>query len=181
MEQVKNNNKDEVSTSAFALSFKKYPVDAGLIILFLLCALLFAERPKAVSPTQSVSTSHRFPVSPTQAVPPAPRFPDSPIQPYKNLEARNIFDMDGNYEKPKELKIIPENPYNLIAVLEGKEKRAIFKEYTGSYVSFKKGDKMMDGAIIKDIGSLKVTVKKGKDLKEYRIFEIKKNKDKDKK
>jgi len=98
----------------------------------------------------------------------------SPKTVYKRLEARNIFAPDGNYEKPKELKIIPENPYNLIAVLQGKENRAIFMEYTGSALSFKVGDKMIDGAIVKKIDRLSVTVKKGKKLKEYRIFEVKK-------
>ena len=103
------------------------------------------------------------------------------IQPYKYLAERNIFDPGGNYEKAKELKIIPENPYNLIAILQGKENRAIFLEYTGSALSFKVGDKMIDGAIVKSIGKLSVTVKKGKKLKEYRIFDVKKNKDKDNK
>jgi len=184
------------------LFIKKYQVDAGLIVLFLLCAFLFAERPKAESgnrgigesgnrqktsqPIQAVSPTLRHPDSPTLPFP-TPRHPDSStlpfplIQPYKYLAERNIFDPGGNYEKAKELKIIPENPYNLIAILQGKENRAIFLEYTGSALSFKVGDKMIDGAIVKSIGKLSVTVKKGKKLKEYRIFDVKKNKDKDNK
>ncbi len=168
---------------------KKYPVDTGLIILFLLCAVLFAERPKAESENrgigesgnrqktagtiQVVSPTLRLTDSPIRSFPPTHRFSDSPIQPYKSLAERNIFDPGGNYEKAKELKIIPENPYNLIAVLQGKENRAIFMDYTGSAMSFKVGDKMIDGAVVKSIGKLSVTVKKGNKLKEYRIFDVK--------
>ena len=92
----------------------------------------------------------------------------------RNLVVRNIFEPDGNYEKPKELIIIPENPYNLIAVLEGKGKRAILREYTGRMVSLKMGDKMIDGAVVIKIDKMSVTAKKGKKEKEYRIFEVKK-------
>ncbi|MBF0559532.1 MAG: hypothetical protein HQL08_12225 [Nitrospirae bacterium] len=91
----------------------------------------------------------------------------------RNLEVRNIFEPEGNYEKPPELIIIPENPYNLIAVLAGKEKRVIMREYTGRMVSFKTGDKMIDGAVVSEIDKLSVTVKKGKKKKEYKIFEVK--------
>ncbi len=92
----------------------------------------------------------------------------------RNLEVRNIFEPDGNYEKPKELIIIPENPYNLIAVLEGKEKKAILREYTGRMVSLKVGDKMIDGAVVIKIDKMSVTAKKGKKEKEYKIFDVKK-------
>ena len=94
----------------------------------------------------------------------------------RNLEVRNIFEPEGNYEKPKELIIIPENPYNLIAVLEGKEKRAILREYTGRMVSLKIGDKMIDGAVVIKIDKLSVTAKKGAKKKEYRIFDVKNKK-----
>src|SRR5208282_1258066 len=92
----------------------------------------------------------------------------------RNLEVRNIYEPEGNYEKPPELIIIPENPYNLIAVLQGKEIKAILREYTGRMVSFKIGDKMIDGAVVSSIDRLSVTAKKGKKTKEYRIFDVKK-------
>ena len=61
------------------LFIKKYQVDAGLIVLFLLCAFLFAERPKAESGNRGIGESSKdfttdsgcFPDSPT------PRFSDS--------------------------------------------------------------------------------------------------------
>ncbi len=167
--------------------FRKYPVDAGLIAFFLLCALLFAERPKM---DYSIPASAPFSKGGAggfdrKAVVPAKgesgrsaKTEPSPSGVYRYLAERNIFDPDGNYEKPKELKIIPENPYNLIAVLQGKENRAIFREYTGSELSFKVGDKMIDGAIVTHIDRLSVTVKKGKEKKEYRIFDVKPQKKK---
>jgi hypothetical protein len=188
-DQMKKNGASFFSFSrrplpiAYCLSLlKKYPVDAGLIVLFLLCAFLFAERPEvdyliSTSPPYSkglvgfdrkvVTAVKGEPGRSVKTVPSSKRV-------YKYVAERNIFDPGGNYEKPKELKIIPENPYNLIAVLQGKENRAIFMEYTGSAMSFKVGDKMIDGAVVKSIDRLSVTVKKGKKLKEYRIFEIKK-------
>ncbi len=96
----------------------------------------------------------------------------------RNLEARNIFEPKGDYEKPKELIIIPEKPYNLIAVLEGKEKRAILRDYTGRIVSLKAGDKMIDGAVVIKIDKLSITAKKGVKEKEYRIFDVKPQKKK---
>ncbi|MBF0558436.1 MAG: hypothetical protein HQL08_06610 [Nitrospirae bacterium] len=96
----------------------------------------------------------------------------------RNLEVRNIFEPDGNYEKPKELIIIPEKPYNLIAVLEGKEKRAILRDYTGRTVSLKTGDKMIDGSVVISIDKVSVTAKKGKKEMEYRIFNVKNKKGK---
>jgi len=95
-----------------------------------------------------------------------------------NIVVRNIFEPDGGYEKPAELIIIPENPYNLIAVLEGKEKQAIMREYTGRMVSFKIGDKMIDGAVVTGMDKMSVTVKRGKKEKEYRIFDVKPKKKK---
>ena len=94
----------------------------------------------------------------------------------RSLEVRNIFELDGNYAPPPELIIIPEKPYNLIAVLAGKEKRAIMRDYTGRVVSLKIGDKMIDESVVTDIDRLSVTAKKGKKKKEYRIFEVKKKK-----
>lgn len=99
----------------------------------------------------------------------------------RNLHVRNLFETGGNYAPPPELIIIPENPYNLIAVLEGKEKRAVLRDYTGRVVSLKTGDKMLDGAVVVRIDRLSVTARLGKREKEYRIFDVKKNKGKDKK
>lgn len=99
----------------------------------------------------------------------------------RNLYVRNLFETGGNYAPPPELIIIPENPYNLIAVLEGKEKRAVLRDYTGKVVSLKTGDKMVDGAVVVRIDRLSVTARLGKKEKEYRIFDVKKNKGKDKK
>lgn len=92
---------------------------------------------------------------------------------YASLEKKNIFSEDGSYEKPKELKKIPEIAYNLLAVLLGKEKRAIMREYTGTMVSVKVGDKLIDDSVVTDIDNLTVRTKKQKTVKEYRIFDVK--------
>lgn len=82
------------------------------------------------------------------------------------------YGLETGLPKTKELKKLPENPYNLIAVVLGKEKRAVFKEFTGAIVSFSAGQKLIDGAVISAIGDNRVTVKRGGKMKEYRILHV---------
>lgn len=97
---------------------------------------------------------------------------------YAKLEARNLFSKDGAYKAAKDKVVLPENPYRLIGVLGSKEKQAVFRDYTGQITTLKKGDKLMDDFIVKDIEGLYVRLKKGKEEKELRIFSLP---DKDKK
>lgn len=101
---------------------------------------------------------------------------------YAKLEERNIFSMDGTYKSAKDKVAMPENPYTFIGVLGSNEKRAVFREYTGHIITLKKGDKLIDDFVIKDIDNLyvKLTKGKGKAEKEMRIFYFK-DKDENKK
>jgi len=96
----------------------------------------------------------------------------------KALKDRNIFSADGKYtmagagsggmKGP-----MPEKPYTLIGILQGEEKKAVFKEYTGSIVFLAVGKKLIDDAVITRIDSTSVEVKKGKEKKELKIFSVK--------
>lgn len=101
---------------------------------------------------------------------------------YAKLEERNIFSMDGTYKSAKDKVALPENPYTFIGVLGSNEKQAVFREYTGHIITLKKGDKLIDDFVIKDIDNLyvKLTKGKGKAEKEMRIFYFK-DKDENKK
>jgi hypothetical protein len=68
---------------------------------------------------------------------------------------------------------IPENPYNLIAILHGNDKRIIIREFTGDLVSVKEGGTLIDGAIVKKIGDSVVTLVKGNQTKELKILDYK--------
>jgi len=67
----------------------------------------------------------------------------------------------------------PENPYTLIGILHGEEKKAVFREYTGSILFLTVGKKLIDDSIITRIDSTSVEVKKGKEKKELKIFDVK--------
>ncbi|MBZ0157005.1 MAG: hypothetical protein K8I29_12445 [Alphaproteobacteria bacterium] len=168
-----------------ALLIRKYFIDTGFLVLCIAVALLLAERPKedyrterkAVHPVQQAgqkAVTASAGLQQGNREPESPQKGQFPVQSaYKRLEARNIFDPEGHYEKPKELKALPENPYNLIAVFQGRETRAVLREYTGAMVSLKVGDKMVDGFVVSGIDRLQVTAKKGKERKVYRIFDVK--------
>jgi hypothetical protein len=96
----------------------------------------------------------------------------------KELKDRNIFSADGRYPMPKAGSAgmkdpLLKNPYTLIGILQGEEKKAVFREYTGSIVFLTIGKKLIDDSIITRIDSTSVEVKKGKEKKELKIFDVK--------
>lgn len=154
----------------------RYKIDVLIFAAFVLTGVIFASKPDV-----EIKLQQTQPVTPLEQM--AGQSEAKSLQlkeetskqknTYKYSEKRNIFSLDGSYELPKDLIQIPENPYNLIAVLKGKEKRAVFREFTGNVVSLKIGSRLIDGATITDIGEMTVKVKKGRDIKEFRIFEVK--------
>ena len=97
---------------------------------------------------------------------------------HEALKERNIFSADGRYATSGvgggEMKgSLPEKPYSLIGILQGEEKKAVFREYTGSIVFLTIGKKLIDDSIITRIDSTSVEVKKGKEKKELKIFDVK--------
>ena len=58
----------------------------------------------------------------------------------------------------------------MIAVLNGKEKKAIFREYTGAIVSMPTGEKMIDEYVVMTVSNTSVKLQKGKEKKELRLF-----------
>lgn len=151
---------------------KKFlPEILGLLIIFSL-AVLFAGRP-GIPPFQP---SSRAGASPS---PPSPQSiaEDAGIKrtgsTTLNLQERNIFSDDGKYLKPgeKPKPVLPENPYTLIGVLNGKERKAVFREYTGNLVVLTKGKKLIDEAVITRIDSRSVQVKKEGKNRELKIFQ----------
>jgi hypothetical protein len=96
----------------------------------------------------------------------------------KALKDRNIFSADGKYAMPgvssADMKgALPENPYTLIGILQGEEKKAVFREYTGSVVTLTMGKKLIDESVITRIDSTSVEVKKGNEKRELKIFDVK--------
>lgn len=90
------------------------------------------------------------------------------------LKERNIFSPDGGYVKLGEgLKgPLPENPYTLIGILYGEEKKAVFRDYKRSIIVLTTGGKLVDGSIITNIDRLSVELEKGNEKKELKVFDL---------
>ncbi len=143
-------------------------------VIFLLIGMLLAERPEVHVNLQQANVPVPTEEAKGDSGPEGIQESGSDHRDeYKNLQQRNIFSEQGTYTAQKGLLQIPDNPYNLIAVLKGPEKRAVFKEFTGDVVSLKVGDKLIDDAVVDSISELSVKVKKGDTLREYRLFEVK--------
>lgn len=154
---------------SFKKYFAKYKIDLLVIAIFVAAGIIFAGRPDVEVKLDKLGNKREVEAKSSK---PAKETSEQKNN-YKHLDERNIFSETGSYETAKGLLQIPENPYNLIAVLRGMEKRAVFREFTGNMVSLKVGDKLIDGAVIEDIGDMSVKIKKGKETKDYRIFEVK--------
>ena len=91
-----------------------------------------------------------------------------------SLKERNIFSPDGSYTKSGAgLKgPLPENPYTLIGILNGEEKKAVFRDYTGSIIALTVGKKLIDGSVITKIEKLSVQLENEKDKKELKVFDL---------
>jgi hypothetical protein len=70
-----------------------------------------------------------------------------------------------------------ENPYSLIGILQGGEKRAVFLEPGGKVVALAVGKNLADGSIVTRIDDLSVQVEKGKEKKDLKLFDLTKQAD----
>ncbi len=153
----------------------RYKIDLLVLGLFVLLAIALAERPNLEGlPTGQIQKEEaKAQVQGETSDDTDGALEEGPKTPYVYLAERNIFVSTGSYEPPKTLPQIPENPYNLVAVLKGNESRAVFREFTGNILVLKVGDQLIDGAVIEAIGNVSVTVKKDDVQKDYRLFEVK--------
>ena len=153
---------------------KKYIFDIGCIILIILIsaiAVLLAGRPD-LDLSLRPSPVHRG-LSRTEGREQMAKIIRASV-PHQALEKRNVFAADGSYPAPgtEGGRLLPENPYTLIGVLKGKEKKAVFREYTGSVVTQTVGEKLLDGYVIISIDDVSVKLRKGKDRRELRVFHV---------
>jgi hypothetical protein len=91
-----------------------------------------------------------------------------------SLKERNIFSPDGSYTKSGAVLKgpLPENPYTLIGILNGEEKKAVFRDYTGSIIALTVGKKLIDGSVITKIEKLSVQLENEKAKKELKVFDL---------
>lgn len=91
-----------------------------------------------------------------------------------SLKERNIFSADGSYAiSGAVLKgPLPENPYTLIGILQGEEKKAVFRDYKGSIITLAVGKTLIDGSVITRIDRLSVAVEKKDEKRELKMFDL---------
>jgi hypothetical protein len=70
-----------------------------------------------------------------------------------------------------------DNPYSLIGILQGGEKRAVFLEPGGKIVALAVGKNLTDGSVVTRIDDLSVQVEKGKEKKDLKLFDLTKQAD----
>ena len=159
---------------------KTYFLDILCVVLIVSIAVLAAGRPVVDLNLRPSVTDKRQP-------------PDAKKQEKKNvqkkilrdivasdvLKERNIFSPDGKYPILTSAGVIagpsPENPYTytLIGILDGEEKKAVFRESTGSIVALTVGKKLKDGSVLTRIDKFAVEVMREKEKKELRMFNVK--------
>ena len=159
---------------------KRYLFDMLFVVLIVSIAVLAAGRPM-------VDLNLRPPVTDKRQPPDAKKQETKKVQKEivreivasDVLKERNIFAPDGKYPVftsggstggPS-----PENPetYTLIGILDGEEKKAVFRESTGSIVALTVGKKLKDGSVITRIDKFSVEVMREKEKKELRMFNVK--------
>ena len=158
---------------------KKYLLDILCIVLFGIIALLAAEKPVFnLNIRPSIADKKQPQDRKKEETKKVEKEIVRDVFASKELKDRNIFSADGRYLTPgagsaDKKGPLPENPYTLIGILQGEEKKAVLREYTGSIVFLTIGKKLIDDSIITRIDSTSVEVKKGKEKKELKIFDVK--------
>lgn len=89
------------------------------------------------------------------------------------LKNRNLFAESGSYAvNEKSPLTLPENYYSLVAVLMGKEKKAVLKDLNGVIQTFPAGKTLLDGSVITEITSVSITLNKKNKAKKLKLFDV---------
>lgn len=136
---------------------KNFLPEIFILIIFCLIAYYFAETPEIKPVAKKSDTTSKI---------------ISEIKRHtvktEKISERNLFSMDGKYEGT--LTSVPEEAYKLIAVLIGKEKKAVLRDFNGQTFTAKIKDRMIDGYTLEEIRENSILLKRDKKTKELFIF-----------
>jgi hypothetical protein len=154
---------------------RRYLADMLCIGLVGIVALLAAQRPVIDLSLRSPAGAKKTTEAKKEETPKRQEGVVREVAVLKALKERNIFAANGSYvlSKSGTQGPLPENPYTLIGILKGEEKKAVFRDYNGSIITLTVGRKLMDGTVVTRIDDRSVQVVKGKEKKELRIFNVK--------
>jgi hypothetical protein len=154
---------------------KKYLLDILCLIVVVIVAFLIVERPAIdLNLPPSIADKRQTHETTKEETKKGERGIARYASTAEALKERNIFSPNGSYAMSGAVfkGPLPENPYTLIGVLKGEEKKAVFREYTGAIVTLSVGKKLIDGSVITRIDTTSVEVKKGKEKRKLKIFEV---------
>jgi hypothetical protein len=150
------------------MTVRKFLLDAAVLCGAALAAFAFAQKPSldwrpVATPSKPNKEEKAAAQDKKEGAKGMAPFADQDVS-VEFLRKRNIFSLDGSYTmvkatKPRAQATIPENPYTLMAILQGKEKNALFREFTGAVITAPLHKKMIDGFVVTRIGDLNVQLK----------------------
>lgn len=136
---------------------KKLLPEIFLLLIFCFLAYYFSETPEVtISTKKAVSTQTTISEIKRQSV-----------RNEKVME-RNLFSLDGKYEGT--VTTIPDEPYKLIAILMGSEKKAVLRDFNGQTFTAKVKDRLIDGYTLVEIRENSIVLKRDKKTKELFVF-----------
>lgn len=159
---------------------KKYFLDVLCVVLMVMIAFLMAQRPVVdLNLRPSIANKGQPPDVKKEEMKKVQKGMAGDVAAYEALKERNIFSPDGRYAiaisgaSPSGPLPQASQTFTLIGILHGEEKKAVFRDHTGSIVTLTIGKKLIDGSVLTRIDKFSVEVKKGKEKRELKIFDVK--------
>lgn len=156
-------------------------LELSFLIVFLLVAFLFRERPEILENLHRISSEERVPSEPSKREPSKAegdrdnRTQGTQISAEKRdtgkvstLARRNPFTPDGTYSDL----VIPDNPYTLVAILKGNPNRALVRLFTGEVKAIKEGDLLLDGSKVLKIEERSVIIERLGKRRELKLLHV---------
>lgn len=147
---------------------KGYISDMVAVLMVTVMAVVLAGKP-AMNPGKLQSPQSHIKVTPIENLKES-KVIDRPIEePDQAIKERNVFSASGTYAESS-AQPLPDNPYTLIAVLQGNEKKAVFRDHNGVVSTLPVGKKLPDEFVITRIDTLSVQLEKRNEQKDLRLF-----------
>jgi hypothetical protein len=152
---------------------KKYSVDILCALIIFAVAFLFSER-ATIEFKANPSASQREKQPQGSVEKPGTGEIVRETGAAKPFSERNIFRSEGTGISPGAGRTgqIPKTSYALVGILQGEEKRAVFRDSGGAIVTLTVGKNLADGSIVTRIDDLSVELEKGKERKDVRVFDL---------
>jgi hypothetical protein len=149
---------------------RKYTADIIAVFIILAAFIFLAEKPRVNYNPPAAAAAQIDKKVVAEVKKELQAVPGTAVS-YAELEKRNIFIEAGVYAAAgASTPVLPPNPYTLVAVLQGSDKKAVFREYTGAIVTVPVGKKMIDEYVVQGIEGVTVKLRRGNEEKKLTVF-----------